>query len=231
MTPGTGAAKRKTVSFGARSQNSHGGDSRGNPTLDFDQRRSESGLDWRREYEQYALKTKHEMKKLVTKQRLAKSYARQKENEVIQLVGMLRDDRRKAQKLQARTSELEAQMQEYRDALARTKEELEMSKRHKHNANPSANFDHSTRDNLQVSARKPSTQVKTSTKENAVPQNTLAEASPGTPATEGVERNSSNLVARGGRVVSKEKFAQAQKRLAERKKVREMEASRPISFR
>ena len=468
---------RESSRSGAESQ----GIGEGDHTTEFDQPKSKSGQYWKQEYEQYTVNTKQEMKKLVTKQRLAKSYARQKDSEVTELAGMLRDERRKTQKLQARTSELEAQMQEYQNALTQTKEELALSRQYanekivearnhsneqdsaewqvqqrrtsrelreareesstlrierdnlrkqldearlgardrrarnradndgsqapldiwadaiggtpasaesvktiiksspakqphprtetspmvaqdldskyktppkqisppykpqfpptqdiestkqqntkrspryrksidsslslpqpspepsaliqqtelkdsivdmppsspfpndamavpirssfpnantttqpigkpprknsvvskketkkeninphvsgrannKHNVNADADG-HSANDNLQVPAIRPSTQTKTSTKENAVPQNTLARASPGAPSAEGGERRTSSLVTRQGRAVSDEKFAEAQKRIEERKKARQMDTSRPMSFR
>ncbi|KAL9090175.1 MAG: hypothetical protein Q9165_005455 [Trypethelium subeluteriae] len=193
MTPGMGAARRKTVSFGAQVANNEGKKSlaqsrSGLPTHFpgkfpspwtpknvekstehgdhaervsankltkslYDARESrlskpesqtlhakdernardhispELGASLKQEYEQYAAKTKLEMKKLLKKQRLAKDFARQKDTEVTELAGKLRSERKKMQKLETRTSELEAQMREYRDILTKTKEELESSKR------------------------------------------------------------------------------------------------------
>ena len=192
ITPGTGATRRKTVSFGAQVANNEGkksmaqgrsglpsdfpgkfpspwtpkvtekdaeqnaqtergratkltktlysiresSRSRTEPqnadvkddTTDLVQPKSESAQYWKQEYEHYAARTKQEMRKLVTKQKLAKSFARHKDTEVTELAGRLRNERRKVEKLESRTSELEAQMQEYRDGLAKAKTELETSK-------------------------------------------------------------------------------------------------------
>ncbi|KAI9661776.1 MAG: hypothetical protein M1821_009015 [Bathelium mastoideum] len=188
MTPGTGVARRKTVSFGTqvadnegkrsmaqgrsglpsdfpgkfpspwtpkttekavgqRTQSGRGRATKLTKTLHNIRESSQSGNEsrcadaktgsiepnlpeteseqyWKQEYEQYATKTKQEMKKLLTKQKMAKSFARLKDTEVTELAGKLRDERRKVQKLEAKTSELEAQMKQYQDALAKVKDEL-----------------------------------------------------------------------------------------------------------
>ncbi|KAI9714892.1 MAG: hypothetical protein M1820_000181 [Bogoriella megaspora] len=96
-------------------------------TEDMSLPKSQSGQFWKQEYEQFSTKSKREMKKLVTKQKLAKSYAKQKDDEVLKLVGILRDERHKVQKLETKSSELESQMQEYRTMLARAKSDLQAS--------------------------------------------------------------------------------------------------------
>ena len=101
----------------------------------------------------------------------------------------------------------------------------------KHNSDNTA---HPTNDNLQVPALRPSTQIKTSTKENSVPQNTLARLSPGAPNLEGImgeTQRKTSLTTKTGREVSQEKLAEAKKRVEDRKKSREMETSKPVSFR
>ncbi|KAL9074514.1 MAG: hypothetical protein Q9157_004373 [Trypethelium eluteriae] len=115
---------RESRSSKPQSHNVHTKDER----IDRDDTISDSGVYWKQEYEQYAAKTKQEMKKLLKKQRLAKDFARQKDTEVTDLAGKLRSERKKMQKLEARTSELEVQMREYRDTLTKTKEELESSR-------------------------------------------------------------------------------------------------------
>ncbi|KAL2358049.1 spindle pole body formation-associated protein-domain-containing protein [Cryomyces antarcticus] len=86
-------------------------------TIDIMEPRSHSGQYWKQEYESYAEKTKHEMKKLVVKQKLAKHYAKEKDDEAMKLATELQKERRKIEKLEARTSDLAAQMKDYQERL------------------------------------------------------------------------------------------------------------------
>ncbi|TKA52764.1 hypothetical protein B0A49_12702 [Cryomyces minteri] len=86
-------------------------------TIDIMEPRSQSGRYWKQEYESYAAKTKHEMKKLVVKQKLAKHYAKEKDDEAMKLATELQKERRKIEKLEARTSDLAAQMKDYQERL------------------------------------------------------------------------------------------------------------------
>jgi len=71
---------------------------------------SESGRYWKKEYDVYRANTTREVKKLVTKQRAAKSYARDKDLQCTELSDQLRQERKKVEKLESRTAELEAQL-------------------------------------------------------------------------------------------------------------------------
>ncbi|KAG9953628.1 hypothetical protein KCU85_g980, partial [Aureobasidium melanogenum] len=82
-------------------------------TMDYMEPRSQSGKYWKREYESYAENTQREMKKLVIKQKAAKDYAKEKEDEVADLRTQLRQERLKVEKLEAKTKELAAQMMEF----------------------------------------------------------------------------------------------------------------------
>ena len=82
-------------------------------TMDYLEPRSQSGKYWKREYESYAENTQREMKKLVIKQKAAKDYAKEKEQEVVGLQTQLRQERQKVEKLEAKTKELAAQMKEF----------------------------------------------------------------------------------------------------------------------
>ncbi|CAD0099107.1 unnamed protein product [Aureobasidium mustum] len=82
-------------------------------TMDYMEPRSQSGKYWKREYESYADNTQREMKKLVIKQKAAKDYAKEKEDEVADLKTQLRQERLKVERLEAKTNELAAQMKEF----------------------------------------------------------------------------------------------------------------------
>jgi hypothetical protein len=82
-------------------------------TMDYLEPRSQSGKYWKREYDSYAENTQREMKKLVIKQKAAKDYAKEKEQEVADLQTQLRQERLKVEKLEAKTRELAVQMKEF----------------------------------------------------------------------------------------------------------------------
>jgi hypothetical protein len=71
---------------------------------------SESGRYWKNEYDVYRANTTREVKKLVAKQRAAKSYARDKDLQCTELSDQLRQEKKKVEKLESRTAELEAQL-------------------------------------------------------------------------------------------------------------------------
>ncbi|THV81294.1 hypothetical protein D6C77_07512 [Aureobasidium pullulans] len=87
-------------------------------TMDYMEPRSQSGKYWKREYESYAENTQREMKKLVIKQKAAKDYAKEKEEEVTDLQAKLRQERLKVEKLEAKTKELAAQMKEFEKKIS-----------------------------------------------------------------------------------------------------------------
>jgi predicted nucleic acid-binding Zn-ribbon protein len=82
-------------------------------TMDYLEPRSQSGKYWKKEYESYAENTQREMKKLVIKQKAAKDYAKEKDQEVADLQAQLRQQRLKVEKLEAKTKELAVQMKEF----------------------------------------------------------------------------------------------------------------------
>jgi hypothetical protein len=86
--------------------------------MDYMEPRSQSGKYWKREYESYAENTQREMKKLVIKQKAAKDYAKEKEDEVTDLQAKLRQERLKVEKLEAKTKELAAQMKEFEKKIS-----------------------------------------------------------------------------------------------------------------
>jgi hypothetical protein len=71
---------------------------------------SESGRYWKTEFDSYRERTTREVKKLIAKQRAAKSFARDKDLQCIELGDQLRHEKKRAEKLEMRASELEAQV-------------------------------------------------------------------------------------------------------------------------
>ena len=95
-------------------------------TMDYLEPRSQSGKYWKREYESYAENTQREMKKLVLKQKAAKDYAKEKEQEVADLQTQLRQERQRVEKLEAKTKELAVQMKEFeRKMLGQTSQDAQ----------------------------------------------------------------------------------------------------------
>ncbi|KAH0538604.1 hypothetical protein FGG08_004805 [Glutinoglossum americanum] len=82
----------------------------GDITVDLNKPRSRSGRYWKTEYDQYQEKTDHEMKKLVKYKYLARSYAKKKDSEAVELGNKLREERKKVVEMEEKISELAAQM-------------------------------------------------------------------------------------------------------------------------
>ncbi|OQO04712.1 hypothetical protein B0A48_09635 [Cryoendolithus antarcticus] len=82
----------------------------GNASVDMEEPTSQSGIYWKREYDIYRANTTREVKKLVTKQRAAKGFAREKDQQCTELADELRQEKKKVDKLQKRAAELEAQL-------------------------------------------------------------------------------------------------------------------------
>ncbi|KAI5365448.1 Putative spindle pole body-associated protein cut12 [Septoria linicola] len=97
-------------------------------TADLAEPVSESGKYWKREYDCYREKTTAEVKKLVAKQKLAKNYARDKDDQCLELADELKQERKKVDKLQRRTEDLEARLKEYQDLLKQSKAAEESAK-------------------------------------------------------------------------------------------------------
>ncbi|KAI9862873.1 MAG: hypothetical protein M1813_004045 [Trichoglossum hirsutum] len=82
----------------------------GDMTIDLEKPRSRSGRYWKTEYDQYHEKTDYEMKKLVKYKRLARSYAKKKDSEAVDLGKKLREEREKVTEMEEKISKLAAQM-------------------------------------------------------------------------------------------------------------------------
>lgn len=76
----------------------------------YEEPASESGKYWKHEYDIYRANTTREVKKLVTKQKAAKSFAREKDVQCTELADQLRQEKKKVDRLERRTTELEAQL-------------------------------------------------------------------------------------------------------------------------
>ncbi|KAF2474344.1 uncharacterized protein BDR25DRAFT_340851 [Lindgomyces ingoldianus] len=83
-------------------------------TIDLGAPRSESGKYWKEQYESYAEKSEKEMRKLVTKQQMAKSFAKKKDGEVNELATRLTEERKR---FRTRERELEDQNKDYQERL------------------------------------------------------------------------------------------------------------------
>ena len=88
----------------------------------FEDPKSESGKYWKHEYDIYRNNTQREVRKLITKQKAAKSFAKEKDEQCTELADQLRQERKKVESLEAKTSELERQMKELQDKLREGRE-------------------------------------------------------------------------------------------------------------
>jgi hypothetical protein len=102
-------------------------------TIDMMEPRSESGRYWKEQYLSYSQKSEDETRKLIAKQKLARDYARKKDEEATDLRRQLENDRKKRH---GRESSLEMQVKDLREQLrqalaenARTCTEIAMLRR------------------------------------------------------------------------------------------------------
>lgn len=102
-------------------------------TTDILEPRSESGRYWKEQYMAYSQKSEDETKKLIAKQKLARDYARKKDEEATELRRQLENNRKKRH---TRESSLEVQVKDLREQLrqalaenARTCTEIAMLRR------------------------------------------------------------------------------------------------------
>ncbi|KAJ3484632.1 hypothetical protein NLG97_g7008 [Lecanicillium saksenae] len=152
LTPGTGAARRKRVSFGydvpgqteSTTQPDDAPSSRttkpkvseakppddddeweedddgeqmpGDMTLDLNEPHSQSGKYWKEEFEKYHEDARVELEKLLKYKQLAKSYAKQRDAETMQLAERLRDEQLKVLKMEKMIAENESNIADARQA-------------------------------------------------------------------------------------------------------------------
>jgi hypothetical protein len=86
----------------------------GDMTLDLNEPHSQSGRYWKSEYERYHEEAKAEMAKLVKYKQLAKSYAKKKDTEAIDLSEKLKEEQQKVMNMEAQINDLVAQIGERR---------------------------------------------------------------------------------------------------------------------
>lgn len=86
----------------------------GDMTIDLNDPHSQSGRYWKSEYERYHEEAKAEMRKLVKYKQLAKSFARKKDSEATDLGEKLREEQQKVANMEAKVSELVAQIADRR---------------------------------------------------------------------------------------------------------------------
>jgi Cut12 conserved domain len=86
----------------------------GDITLDFMAPRSESGRYWRDQYMSYSLASEEEVRKLIAKAKLAKNFARKKDEEATELRLQLESEKKKRA---AREKSLEKQVKDLRERL------------------------------------------------------------------------------------------------------------------
>ncbi|KAJ4302942.1 hypothetical protein N0V90_001833 [Kalmusia sp. IMI 367209] len=83
-------------------------------TIDMGAPRSDSGKYWKEQYDDYRERSEKEMKKLISKQQLAKNYAKKKDGEVTELVTKLEQERKRYRR---REQELEQQNKDFQERL------------------------------------------------------------------------------------------------------------------
>jgi hypothetical protein len=87
-----------------------GEDFDGDVTMDLNDPRSQSGKFWKSEYENYHEEAKAEMKKLIKYKQLAKSYAKKKDSEAVELAEKLKDEQRRVLHMEDKLSKLSGQI-------------------------------------------------------------------------------------------------------------------------
>ncbi|KAK5119948.1 hypothetical protein LTR85_007024 [Meristemomyces frigidus] len=79
---------------------------------------SESGKYWKTQYEVYRENSQREVRKLIAKQKMAKSFAKEKDFQCTELADKLRQEQKKVARLEKKTAELEAQLMEMQNRLS-----------------------------------------------------------------------------------------------------------------
>jgi len=87
--------------------------------------KADSGKYWKREYDIYRTNTQREVKKLITKQKAAKSFAHAKDIQCTELADELRQERKKVENLEAKVDGLAASMKDLHEQLLSSRMEAE----------------------------------------------------------------------------------------------------------
>lgn len=82
----------------------------GDGTVDLNEPRSQSGRYWKTEFQKYHEEAQAEMEKLVKYKHLAKSYAKAKDAEALNLTGRLKEEQAKAAQMESRITQLASKM-------------------------------------------------------------------------------------------------------------------------
>ncbi|KAF2142947.1 uncharacterized protein K452DRAFT_357997 [Aplosporella prunicola CBS 121167] len=93
----------------------------GDITIDVMEPRSESGRYWKEQFQSYTERSEKEVKKLITKQQLAKNYAKKKDAEATELAEKLETERKQHRQ---RERELEENNKDYKEQLREAMAEI-----------------------------------------------------------------------------------------------------------
>ncbi|KAF2086977.1 hypothetical protein K490DRAFT_57440 [Saccharata proteae CBS 121410] len=117
----------------------------GDITIDMMEPRSESGRYWKEQYMSYSEKSENEVKKLIAKQQLAKSYARQKDSEAMELTAKLETERKRhrqrERELEAKNKDLQERLRQALAENSKTSLEIATLKRRVEGADPGSLMD------------------------------------------------------------------------------------------
>lgn len=116
LTEALEQARDESVKRKKRSRNTEDDDM----TKEFQEPKSESGRYWKMQYDVYRENSQREVRKLITKQKAAKSFAKDKDFQCTELADQLRQEKKKAERLEKRTAELEEQLRIMQKQLANT---------------------------------------------------------------------------------------------------------------
>ena len=100
----------------------------GEVPAEFREPKSEVGKYWKHEYDIYRTNTQREVKKLITKQKAAKSFALTKDIQCTELADQLRQEQRKVEELGTQMAEFAAKMRDMEEKLAASQESEEQQR-------------------------------------------------------------------------------------------------------
>lgn len=104
------------------------GDREVDGTVDLNEPRSQSGRYWKGEFQKYHEEAQAEMEKLVKYKQLAKSYAKAKDAEALDLTGRLKDEQAKVIEMERKITELAGQIGAKQSKIGSVQEEKELMK-------------------------------------------------------------------------------------------------------
>ena len=112
---GIGSSSRGAIGIrrsnqGLMAELDSGGDFNRDMTIDLNEPNSQSGKYWKSEYENYSEGVKLEMKRLFKYKLLAKSFARRKDAEAVELIEKLREEQRRVATMEDKISRLSGQI-------------------------------------------------------------------------------------------------------------------------